>query len=142
MVTLEDVKKRYPDAVTYSFGDHPKLVAELTALVRSGKKRATCISQAEIDAGEAAPAVGRCDIALGADGQPAFVTETLELRHTTFAEMTEEMALAEGENETLEEWRVDHQRYYERVLGTFHPDMELIWERFRVVEDFADEQSQ
>lgn len=137
MVTLEDVKKRYPDAVTYSFGDNPKLIAELTALVRSGKKRATCISQAEIDAGEEIPVVGRRDIALDADGLPAFVTETLELRHTTYAEMTEDMALAEGENETLEGWRKDHKRYYERVLGFFHPDMKLIWERFEVVEDFA-----
>jgi uncharacterized protein YhfF len=137
MVTLEEALKRYPDAQTFSFGDTPELIAELTALVRTRKKRATCSSQAEIDAGETAPEVGRRDIALGADGRPALVIETRELRATTFAEMTEAMALMEGEDETLEGWRENHRRYYERVLGYCRPDMPLVWERFEVIEDFG-----
>ncbi|WP_300055809.1 ASCH domain-containing protein [uncultured Roseobacter sp.] len=137
MVTLEEAKKRYPGAEVFSFGDTPELIAVLTDLVRSGAKRATCSAVADIDAGrQEAPQVGRRDIALGPDDAPAFVIETLELRETTWETMPEEMALAEGENETLEGWRADHRRYYERY-GIFAPDMKLIWERFELIEDFG-----
>ncbi|MDW4496908.1 ASCH domain-containing protein [Sulfitobacter sp. D35] len=137
-VTLDEALRRYPGAQTFSFGDTPDFIAELTALVRSGKKRATCSSLAEIEAGAAAPQVGRRDIALGPDGEPALVIKTLELVPTTWAKMTEEMALMEGENETLEGWKADHRRYFERK-GIFSEDMGLIWERFAVVEDFAED---
>ncbi|MEP0248000.1 MAG: ASCH domain-containing protein [Roseobacter sp.] len=140
MISLVDAKLRYPGAEVFSFGDTPTLIAELTALVRSGHKRATCISQAEIDAGEAAPCVGRRDIALGPDRAPALVIETVEVRATCFEDVTTEMALAEGEDDTLESWRANHRRYYERLLGHWAPDMPLIWERFDVVEDFEEDQ--
>ncbi|MEM7509269.1 MAG: ASCH domain-containing protein [Pseudomonadota bacterium] len=139
MVTLEELKKRYPGAEVFSFGDTPELIAVLTDLVRSGVKRATCSAVADIDAGkQEVPQIGRRDIVLDADGAPAFVIETLELRETTWETITEEMALAEGENETLEGWRADHKRYFERH-GIFAPDMKLLWERFEVIEDFGAE---
>lgn len=137
MVTLEQAKQRYPGAEVFSFGDTPELIAELTALVRSGAKRATCSAVADIEAGrQEPPRVGRRDIALGPDGTPALVIETMELRETTWQTMPEDMALAEGENETLQGWRDGHKWYYERH-GIFAPDMKLIWERFEVVEDFG-----
>ena len=136
-MTLDEAMARYPGAETFSFGDTPDLIAELTARVRSGAKRATCTAVADIEAGrETAPVLGRRDIALGPDGQPALVIETKELVETTFAAMTEAMALAEGEDDSLERWRKEHRRYYERQ-GIFAEDMPLIWERFEVVEDFA-----
>ncbi|GFE51291.1 hypothetical protein So717_30440 [Roseobacter cerasinus] len=139
MVTLAEVKARYPDAEVFSFGDTPELIAVLTALVRSGAKRATCSAVVDIEAGrQEAPQVGRRDIALGPGGAPALVIETLELRETTWETMPEEMALAEGENETLEGWRADHKSEYERH-GIFAPDMGLIWERFEVIEDFGED---
>lgn len=136
-MTLDEAMARYPGAETFSFGDTPDLIAELTARVRSGAKRATCTAVADIEAGrETAPVPGRRDIALGPDGQPALMIETKELVETTFAAMTEAMALAEGEDDSLESWRRGHRRYYERQ-GIFAEDMPLIWERFEVVEDFA-----
>jgi len=136
-MTLDEAMARYPGAETFSFGDTPDLIAELTARVRSGATRATCTAVADIEAGrETAPVLGRRDIALGPDGQPALVIETKELVETTFAAMTEAMALAEGEDDSLESWRRGHRRYYERQ-GIFAEDMPLIWERFEVVEDFA-----
>lgn len=138
MVTLAEAKARYPGAEVFSFGDTPELIAVLTALVRSGAKRATCSAVADIEAGrQEAPQVGRRDIVLDAGGALAFVIETLELRETTWDSITEEMALAEGENETLEGWRADHKGYFERH-GIFTPDMKLIWERFEVIEDFGE----
>ncbi|MDG4649109.1 ASCH domain-containing protein [Roseibacterium sp. SDUM158017] len=133
---VEDIRARYRDAETYRFGDSPALSDALLALVRSGRKRATCTAIAELAAGEAEPVVGRCDIVLDFEDRPQLVTRTLELRRTTFAEMTEEMALMEGEDETLAGWRAGHERYYRRA-GIFAPDMALIWERFEVVEDLG-----
>lgn len=50
--------------------------------------------------------------------------------------MTEEMAMAECEDETLESWRAGRRRYYERQ-EIFDGDMVLIWERFEGIEDFG-----
>ncbi|MCS6624017.1 ASCH domain-containing protein [Roseibacterium beibuensis] len=136
-VSLDDLRRRYPGAVTYRFGDGPKLCAELIALVRAGKKRATCSSEAEIAAGQDAPVVGRCDIAVDFHDVPQLVTRTLDLVPVRFCDMTEEMALMEGEDDSLAGWRAGHERYYRRK-GIFAPDMKLIWERFEVVEDLGE----
>ena len=133
---MDDLLARYPGAVTYSFGDSARLSAQLLRWVRDGRKRATCLSMAEVAAGEAIPQIGRCDIATTFDGRPALVNRTMELQLVRFCEMSEDMALAEGEDETLEGWKIGHERYYRR-LGIFDPDMELIWERFEVVEDLG-----
>ncbi len=134
---MEDLQSRYPGAATYVFGDSARLSAELLALVRSGAKRATCCAVADVTAGrEALPGIGRHDIATTFDGRPALVTRTVELRLVRFCDMREEMALAEGEDETLAGWREGHERYYRRA-GIFDPEMELIWERFDVVEDLG-----
>ncbi len=135
-MTLDDLRARYPGAETYVFGDSAHLSALLLGLVRTGVKRATCLSMAEVARGEALPQIGRCDIATTFDGRPALVNRTVELRLVRFCDMAEEMALAEGEDETLEGWRAGHERYYRR-LGVFAPEMELIWERFEVVEDLG-----
>lgn len=134
MVSLADLKARYPGAETYRFGDSAALSDTLLALVRAGRKRATCTAEAELGLSEVMPEVGRCDIVLDFDAIPQLVTRTLELVRLRFCDMTEEMALMEGEDETLDAWRAGHERYYRRA-GIFAPDMGLIWERFEVVED-------
>ena len=134
VVTVDELKVRFPGAETFRFGDSAELSALLLGLVRAGKKRATCSHQGQESA---LPEIGRRDIALEWDGTPALVIETVELREVQFCDMTEEMALMEGENDSLAGWRKDHQRYYERH-GIFDPQMTLIWERFEVLEDLAD----
>ncbi|MEC3860021.1 ASCH domain-containing protein [Mesobacterium sp. TK19101] len=134
---MDELRRRYPGAVTYRFGDSPGLCAALLALVRAGKKRATCSSEAEIAAGEAPPVVGRCDIAVDFENVPQLVTRTVELVPVRYCDMTEEMALMEGEDDSLESWRAGHERYYRR-LGIFDTEMKLIWERFEVVEDLKE----
>ena len=136
MVSLADLRVRYPGAETYRFGDHAALSDALLALVRAGRKRATCTAEAELGVSEVMPVVGRCDIVLDFDDVPQLVTRTLELVRVRFCDMTEEMALMEGEDETLAGWRAGHERYYRRA-GIFAPDMGLIWERFEVVEDLG-----
>ncbi|KUJ79326.1 ASCH domain-containing protein [Ruegeria profundi] len=136
-MALNDVLTRYPGAQTFKFGDSAELSAELLALVRSGRKTATCGARRDYpDGSPDMPVVGRQDIALEWDGRPALVIETVEVSICRYCDVTEDFALAEGENETLEGWRRDHQRYFERN-GGFEPEMELVCERFRLVEDLA-----
>ncbi len=135
-MTLDEILARYPGAETYRFGDSAALSDALLALVRAGRKRATCTAVSELGVSEVMPVVGRRDIVLDFADVPQLVTETLGLVEVRFCDMTEVMALAEGEDETLDGWKAGHERYYRRQ-GIFDPEMMLIWERFEVVEDFA-----
>ncbi|ASP34786.1 ASCH domain-containing protein [Labrenzia sp. VG12] len=133
-MSIDELKQKYPGAETFKFGDGPELSAQLIALVRSGRKTATCGALRDFqEGGEAMPVVGRRDIALNWDGSPALVIETLEVTITRYCDVTEVFALAEGENEDLAGWQRDHQAFFERN-GGFDPEMELVCERFRVIE--------
>lgn len=135
--TLEEALARYPGAASFRFGDSAALCADLTRLVREGKKRATCQAKSVFDAGdEAWPVVGRRDIALDWDGRPELAMETVSLEEHRFIDVPEDFALAEGENDDLAGWRRDHEAWFRRE-GIFDPEMILVCERFRVVEDFG-----
>ena len=135
---MEDLQQTYPGAGTFKFGDSETLCNELLALVRSGKKRATCEAFAEFaDDPASMPKVGRSDIAANWDGSPALVIKTTKVDKVRFCDVTEDMALAEGEFETLDAWRKGHQAYFTRN-GTFDPEMVLVFEHFELVEDLAD----
>jgi uncharacterized protein YhfF len=122
---------------TFTFGDSEALCNELLALVREGKKTATCESVGAFGPGaDPMPEVGRRDTALNWDGTPALVIETLEVTERRFCDVDEAFALAEGENDDLEGWRRDHRAYFARN-GGFDREMMLVCERFRLVEDYG-----
>ncbi len=132
---LQDALARYPGAETFKFGDSAQLCAQLLALVRSGAKTATCGALRDFAAGgDAMPQVGRKDIALDWDGAPALVIETLSVDQMRFCDVTEAFALAEGENTSLAGWQQDHRTYFTRN-GGFDPEMMLVCERLRLIED-------
>nr|WP_321508986.1 ASCH domain-containing protein [uncultured Celeribacter sp.] len=133
---IKSLKQRYPGAETFRFGDSAALCDRLLSLVRSGQKRATCDALHEGANDGSMPEIGRRDIALNWDGTPALVIETVELIRCRFDEVTEAMALAEGEDDSLEDWRTGHRAYFERN-GGFSPEMQILWERFRLVEDLG-----
>ncbi|WP_269585270.1 ASCH domain-containing protein [Roseibium sp. Sym1] len=140
-MSITDLKQTYPDAEIFKFGDSEELSDQLIALVRSGRKTATCGALRDFgEGGETMPVAGRRDIALSWDGSPALVIETLEVTVTRYCDVTEDFALAEGENDDLSGWRRDHKAFFERN-GGFAPDMELVCERFRLVEDLQAEAS-
>jgi uncharacterized protein YhfF len=131
---IEILKRKYPGAETFRFGDTEALCRLLTDLVRAGKKSATCERAGVYDSGaEARPEVGRRDIALNWDGTPALVTETVRVDYVAFKDVTWDFAKLEGENDDLDGWRGDHRAYFERS-GGFSEEMLLMCERFRVVE--------
>ena len=82
------------------------------------------------------PVVGRRDIALDWDGVPALVIETTDVTICRFCDVAEDFALTEGEDETLAGWQSGHQAYFERN-GGWQAEMELVCERFTLVEDFG-----
>ena len=123
------------NAVTFSFGDSPEMADDLLALVLAGKKTATCGPVRDFGPGGAEkPVVGRRDVILDGKGRPAAVIETVEVSYCRFDEVDEAFARDEGEGLlTLEDWWNGHKAYWERN-GGWSPDMELICERFRLVE--------
>lgn len=132
---IEDLNDRYPGAGSFRFGDGPALCARLIALVRAGKKRATCGALRDFDDDPGAmPVVGRADIATDWDGTPALVVRTTRVDLVRFCDVTQEMALAEGEDDDLGGWRAGHQAFFARN-GGFDPDMMLVFEHFDMVED-------
>lgn len=134
---MQALLAKYPGATTFKFGDSDAMNAALIALVRAGKKTATCGSAVDFEpGGEELPVIGRRDIITNWDGTPAVVIETISVERMTFDEIGEDFALAEGENETFAEWRRDHIDYFTRN-GGWSGDMKMICECFKVVEDLA-----
>jgi uncharacterized protein YhfF len=125
----------YDTPVSFSFGDSPKMANELLALAIAGIKTATCGALRDYPPGsKEMPVVGRRDVIMDGDGWSGAVIETLEVTIRRFDEVDEAFAHDEGEGcRTLADWRQGHQAYFERN-GGFSPDMELVCERFRLVE--------
>jgi len=122
-------------AITFSFGDSPEMADELLALVLAGQKTATCGALRDFPADSPSrPRVGRRDVVLDGRGIPAAIIETVEVTVRRFDEVDDAFAFDEGEGfRTLTDWRDGHRSYFERN-GGYAADMELICERFRVVE--------
>jgi uncharacterized protein YhfF len=136
-MTLDEAKARYPGAQTFTFGDSRALCDALLALVRSGAKRATCGALRDFTEGaEPLPVAGRRDIALDWDGNPALAIETTDVTIRRFCDVDADFALAEGEDATLEGWQDGHRAYFGRN-GGWSPGMELVCERFRLIEDLT-----
>ncbi len=120
------------DAHRFAFGDSPALADELLALVLSGAKTATCMALSAVGPDEPMPEVGRRDVVLDGAGRPAALLETTEVVIRRFRDVPEDFAVAEGEG-SFEDWREGHIRYFARN-GGFDLDMELVCERFRLVQ--------
>ncbi len=131
---LAAAQARYPGAEAFRFGDGAALNAEILALVLAGRKTVTCDAVAGFDArGEALPEVGRVDIACDWAWAPVCATETVEVIRMPFEEVPEALVAAQGEFADLAAWRRGYRAYLERGVG-FRPGMEMLLERFRVVE--------
>jgi uncharacterized protein YhfF len=122
--------------IPFTFGDTPALCAHLIALVRAGRKTATCGALRDVNQAEPMPVVGRQDVALNWDGTPALLIETTEVTIRRFCDVDADFALAEGENDDLAGWQADHRAFFVRN-GGWAADMELVCERFKLVRDYG-----
>ncbi|MGP6085538.1 ASCH domain-containing protein [Antarctobacter jejuensis] len=135
--TLQQIIDDNPEAETFRYGDSPQLCAQILAQVRSGKKTATVEAKRVFGkGGDVMPVAGRRDVALNWDGTPALMVETVEVTTRRFDEMDEEFVALQGEFRDLAHWRKSYRAYFSRNGGVSE-DMEIICERFRVVEDYS-----
>lgn len=136
--TLQEIVDENPDAETFRYGDSQLLCNKITDLVRAGRKTATVEAMRVYQGrgGDALPEVGRRDIALNWNGTPALMVETVEVTTRRFDEMDEDFVAAQGEFRDLAHWRKVYRAYFSRSGGVAE-DMEIMCERFRVVEDYA-----
>ncbi|WP_455156272.1 ASCH domain-containing protein [Treponema socranskii] len=115
------------------FGD------ELLALVLAGKKTAFFSSYVSyiIDNDEL-PATGEMYVVLDRSGSPRCIIELTSVRIVPFCEVTHEMVIAEGEDESLETWREKEKGYLEvegEIGGfAFAEDIKLVFHEFRIVD--------
>jgi uncharacterized protein YhfF len=136
-LSLQEIVDANPECETFRFGDGPELCAEILALVRAGKKTATCeATRFYSEDGDAWPKVGRRDIALNWDGTPAVMIETVSVATRRFSEMDEDFVAAQGEFRDLDHWREGYQAYFGRN-GGYSEDMKIMCETFKVVEDYG-----
>jgi uncharacterized protein YhfF len=137
MPSLQQIIDDNPEAETFRFGDSAALCAEILALVRAGRKTATCEAARHFGPGKDAwPEVGRRDVALEWDGRPAVMIETIEVTTRRWHEMDAEFVAAQGEFRDLAHWQASYRAYFTRT-GGWSEDMKLLCERFRIVEDYA-----
>ncbi|MBK4215835.1 ASCH domain-containing protein [Paracoccus caeni] len=128
-----DLALRYPTAIRTGFGDSAELSALLLDLIRAGGKTATCGALRDYQAeGEPVPQPGDLRIAEDWNGEPALVYEVTEVTIRRFADVPEDFALAEGEG-SFADWQQGHRDFFARN-GGFSDDLELVCERFRLIE--------
>lgn len=122
----------------WSFGDEPELAERLLAAVLAGDKTATSSALWDYDDEDAPlPVAGELSILLDGDRHPQALIRTTSVETTTFEEVDEDFARAEGEDDrTLESWRTGHESFFRRTLGEgreFALDMPVVCERFELL---------
>jgi uncharacterized protein YhfF len=125
-------------ASVFAFGDSKELADELATLVRRGIKTATCSALWSYEEEQRPlPQKGEYSVVLDGNGVPVAVIETVEVFVAPFNEVPERFAYDEGEGDrSLAYWREAHRRYFGRQRfkdRTFHEQMPLVCERFRLV---------
>ncbi len=114
---------------------HPRteLRRQLVDAVLRGEKTTTAgLLEAYEAEGEEVGRAGERRILLGYDDEPVAVVEVTESRVVRAGEIDVEFARDEGEGfETVEEWRIAHERFFERPID---PDTRIVAIRFRLVE--------
>ena len=114
----------------FRFGDSPELADRLAALVIAGVKTATCSAVSEV----METSIGEQQVVLSGGGVPVAVIETVTLDVLPLAHVTPAQAALEGEGDLSHAYWLDaHTDYFTRE-GTYAPDMQVIFETFRLVE--------
>ena len=111
----------------------------LLDLVLKGQKKATASSVLgyQIE-GEEIPKEGNLSVITDWDGNPRCVIKTTRVRIIPYKDMTFDIAKLEDEDDTLESWRKNHEKFFTeegKDLGyKFSEEMEVIFEEFEVIE--------
>lgn len=135
----EDITNSKKNYTSWHFCDNEEDANELAELVKKGTKRATTglYYFYEIE-GEALPKVGELSIIKDWQGKAHCVIETKKVTLLPFNEVTNEMAIIEGEGDkSLNYWREVHIDAFNRSLKElsieFKENMLVVFEEFDVV---------
>lgn len=124
----------------FSFGDSREMADELLALITDGPKRATAGALADYEAaGERLPAADDLFIVCDGRGVPRTVIEITDVRIGPLSSVDDSFAWDEGEGDrTRPDWLRSHtaffRRSYARLGLDFHDDIDVVFERFDVVD--------
>ena len=116
----------------------------LLDLVLAGRKRATSSSLLSYRMeGEEIPKAGDLSVITDWDGVPRCVVMTTAVRVMRYGDITFDIAKLEGEDDSLESWRRNHERFFReegKELGyTFSEDLKVVFEEFEVIEPLPGE---
>lgn len=126
------IPEKYENVERWAFGDTERQADDLVKLVLEGVKTATC---SNLD-GEGIAQPGDIFVVVDGKNEPVCAIELTTVEMSTFSEVNEAHALAEGEGDrTLAYWRKEHQRFFE-TYDLFSPDMTLVLMHFKVIEKF------
>lgn len=122
----------------FQFGATPAEAERGLGLVLAGIKRATVTSLAAFQQHQLRPPCrGDLSIVTDSTGAPRCVVQTTGVTILAYRDMPAALALAEGEDDTLEGWRIRQRNFLmaegEALRYLFSPDQQLVVEEFRVV---------
>lgn len=122
----------------FYFGSDRQSAEQLLQLVLEGKKTATSSAEEEyLLTNEREPKIGDFSIVTDFDGNPKCIIQTTEILKLKFNEMTYDICKLEGEDLALETWQEKHIEFFNtvgKIVGyEYHPDMMLVFEKFKVV---------
>jgi len=111
---------------------------ELLDLVLQGRKKATASSLAAFRLeGVKVPEVGDFNILTDWHGTPKCVTRVTKVTILPYQDMTFDICRREGEDECLQTWQNNHQKFFQaegKALGyIFEANMPVVFEDFEVV---------
>lgn len=107
---------------------------KLVDLVLSGKKTATISLYDENDI----PNVDEESILIFDNEKKACITKTKKVIITEFKNISEELSILEGE-ETFEDWKKSHVKYFKSIKPDFNENIKVIFEIFEVKENLVEQ---
>jgi len=131
-------KQKLPFGGEMSFGMDEQMSVQLTSLVLSGKKRGTCsaLEAYSID-NEKLPKAGVYSVLTDWEGNPLGIIKEISVDILPFNQVPWSMAEKEGEDESLEGWRENHEDFFKEdadIMGyEFSPEMPVVFEEFCLV---------
>ena len=137
---LKDSNKR-PDLKyngEFQFGEETETICELTALVLAGKKTAVCSSLYSfgIDMMRR-PEKNDYYVITDSGDNPVCVIRNTNVTVLSFNNVTWDMAVKEGNCNSIEEWRENHIEAFKDeadIMGyDFSEDMPIVFEEFEVI---------
>ncbi len=120
-----------------AFGDSPDLADELGQLILHGPKRATAGLRRDFTDDDL-PHVGGHVVVVDGRGEPLCIFQTTEVRVGPLSSVDDAFAWDEDEGDRSRDWWLQaHTEFFMRQAASegfeFSPDIETVFERFKVV---------